>query len=127
MECLGGMRLQIFLTLLICATPVTPASVNINQECRQLKEELGELYRRKARGFQIRSRARWIEFGERRTKYLLGLEKQRQYANCIDSLKNKDGTHVIQTKKYWKQQMNITLTCTKIGPQTYMALIFFFF
>ena len=31
------------------------------QERRQLKEELDELYSRKARGYQIRSRARWIE------------------------------------------------------------------
>ena len=62
-------------------------NVKLNQERRQLKEELDELYTRKARGFQIRSRARWIEFGERSTKYFLGLEKQRQNANCIDCLK----------------------------------------
>ena len=42
-------------------------NVKLNQERRQLKEELDELYTRKARGFQIRSRARWIEFGERST------------------------------------------------------------
>ena len=32
-------------------------NANLNQERRQLQEELDELYRRKARGFQIRPRA----------------------------------------------------------------------
>ena len=32
------------------------------------------------------------EHGERRTSYFLGLEKARQSANCIDCLKDKDGT-----------------------------------
>ena len=69
------------------------------QEHRQLKEELDELYSRKARGYQIRSRARWIEQGEKSSKYFLGLEKQRQNANSIGCLKNKNGTYVHTDKE----------------------------
>ena len=60
----------------------------IVQERRQLKEELDELYSRKGRGYQIRSRARWIEQGEKSSKYFLGLQKQRHNANSIGCLKN---------------------------------------
>ena len=36
MECLGGTRLQIFLTLFTRATPGTPASTFINAYCHTL-------------------------------------------------------------------------------------------
>ena len=69
------------------------------QERRQLKEELDELYSRKAGGYQIRSRARWIKQGEKSSKYFLDLEKQRQNANSIGCLKNKNGTYVHTEKE----------------------------
>ena len=69
------------------------------QRRRKLKEELDELYRRKAKGYQIRSRAKYVEDGERSTKYFLGLEKQRQSYNCISSLKNANGQYVHSDKE----------------------------
>lgn len=39
----------------------------------------------------MRSRAKWIEEGERSSKYFLNLEKGRQNANCINCLKDPNG------------------------------------
>ena len=39
----------------------------------------------------MRSRAKWVESGEKSTRYFLGLEKTRQSANCITCLKDADG------------------------------------
>ena len=42
----------------------------------------------KAKGAQIRSRAKWVESGERNNKYFLNLEKQHQTNNRISFIKN---------------------------------------
>jgi hypothetical protein len=45
---------------------------------RKLENELTELINKKAKGAQIRSRAKWIVDGEKSTSYFLTLEKKRQ-------------------------------------------------
>ena len=42
-------------------------------------------------GAQVRSRLKWIEEGERNTKYFLGLEKSNFNKKCMRSLKDKNG------------------------------------
>ena len=49
------------------------------------------MYEQKAAGYQVRSRAQWVENGEKSTKYFLGLEKSRQNSNCIECLKDSNG------------------------------------
>jgi hypothetical protein len=44
-----------------------------------------------ATGAQTRARAKWIQDGERNTKYFIGLEKSRSDAKIITSLKNSEG------------------------------------
>ena len=41
-----------------------------------------------AEGHKIRSRAKWIEDGEKPTRYFFGLEKSRQNNNTITKLKD---------------------------------------
>ena len=73
-------------------------NLNDSQSCDQyverknIKQQLDQLYETKAKGYHVRSRAKWVECGERSTSYFLGLEKARQSANCIDCLKDTDGT-----------------------------------
>ena len=43
------------------------------------------MYEAKARGYQIRSHARWVEEGEKSSGYFLSLEKERQ--SGTDSLR----------------------------------------
>ena len=50
---------------------------------KKLEQELSELCDNKSKGAQIRSRAQWIEKGERNTSYFLSLEAKHQSSNII--------------------------------------------
>lgn len=59
-----------------------------------LKEAQNDLllhYNYKLQGTIIRSRARWVEEGEKNTKYFLNLEKRNKSLNSIHALKNAEG------------------------------------
>jgi len=51
-----------------------------------LQAELDEIYMRKAKGAYIRSRAKWMEKGEKNSAYFCRLEKKRQERNSIKTL-----------------------------------------
>jgi hypothetical protein len=51
-----------------------------------LLKELEQIYEQKAKGGQIRSREKWVEFGEKNNAYFLGLEKKRQIKKSITKL-----------------------------------------
>ena len=53
----------------------------------KLKQKLEINYLEKARGAQIRARAKWIEQGEKNTKFFLNLEKIRARQNTITRLR----------------------------------------
>jgi hypothetical protein len=44
----------------------------------ELETQLDELYKNMAKGAQIRSKARWINEGEKNTSYFLRLENKHQ-------------------------------------------------
>lgn len=52
----------------------------------QTQSKLDELYLEKAQGAYVRSRAKWIEEGEKSSAYFCRLEKQRQINNSVSSL-----------------------------------------
>ena len=58
----------------------------------RLQSKPEEIYKEKARGAQIRSREKWVEFGEKNNAYFLGLEKQRQSRKSIDKLIKENNT-----------------------------------
>ena len=45
--------------------------INMNKK-RDLENHLNNLYDKKSKGAQIRSRAKWVNEGEKNTKYFLG-------------------------------------------------------
>ena len=52
---------------------------NVEKELKyydELKRELNEIYERKGRAAMYRSKCRWVEKGERPTKYFFNLEKE---------------------------------------------------
>ena len=59
-----------------------------------LKNELNNLYQENSTAAYIRSRAKWLEEGEKSTPYFLNLEKQHQSINCIHRLRGNDGNKV---------------------------------
>jgi exonuclease III len=63
-----------------------PESIYLQNELLRIKHKLELLDMQKAKGAQIRSRIRWIEEGEKSTKYFCNLEKTRQRKNVMTRL-----------------------------------------
>jgi len=71
------------INLLAVNSQISPENTAKFQE---LQSQLDELYSEKANGAYIRSRARWIEKGEKNSSCFFGLEKQRQTKKKINNL-----------------------------------------
>ncbi len=65
----------------------TQESPENSAKSQSLQSQLDELYSEKANGAYIRSRARWIEKGEKSSSYFFGLEKQRQTKKKISKFR----------------------------------------
>lgn len=61
------------------------------QELKQARNELDLIYDFKLHGIIIRSRARWVEQGEKNTAYFLNLEKRNKTNNTIFKLLDNNG------------------------------------
>ena len=60
----------------------------------ELKRELNEIYERKGRAAMYRSKCRWVEKGERPTKYFFNLEKRNYNRKVISELETETGEHI---------------------------------
>lgn len=69
-----------------------PESQKLQESLQLLQQKYDILMIHKARGAQIRSRVKYIEDGERNTKYFLGIEKTRGSQNTIQQLKRNNTT-----------------------------------
>ena len=81
-----------------------------NEQIKLKEEELKQLLNEEAEGNQIRSRAKWIEEGEKTSRYFFGLEKSRQKNNTITRLKKEDITltkdiEILEEAKNFYQQL----------------------
>ena len=64
---------------------------DILTEYENLKKELTEIYHTKGKEAMFRSKVRWIENGEKPTKYFFNLEKRNYEKKVITQLKTIDG------------------------------------
>ena len=78
---------------------------NTEAKLQQTKDNLIALRRERVKGLMLRSRARWIEFGEKPTKYFCSLEK-RNYVNKLITKLNVNGTEVVNPEEILKEQKN---------------------
>ena len=85
----------------------------LTEERTLLKQTLNRLYSDKARGAQVRSRARWVEQGEKSTAYFLNLEKIHQSHNSIESITYKN--------KNSKENKGILELCTEFYKDLYSS------
>lgn len=92
-------------------------SDTLTGEINQIQTRLNEDMLQKARGAQIRSRARWVEEGEKSTKYFLGLEKSNQTKKVITQLQDNYGNIVSDLDKVLQHQVDFykTLYTSKNG------------
>ncbi len=84
----------------ICKNPDNITDV-INER-GEIKNKLKLMSMSEAKGYQIRSRVKWLEEGEKNTKYFANLENKRQTYNCIQHLKkqnNQSGNEIVESDK----------------------------
>ena len=81
-------------------------NTQLNDEILQLKKEINDFYEYKAKGYQIRSRAKWVEQGEQSTSYFLRLEKKHQVYNQIDTLMKDNGQMERTTEEILKETVS---------------------
>ena len=70
---------------------VISSSPDVFRNLQDLRNSLQHLYDFKLKGLVVRSRARWVEHGEKSTKYFLNLEKRNKAINTIFQIKKSDG------------------------------------
>ena len=75
-------------------------------ELERIKIKLSDFQTKKTRGAIIRSRARWYEYGEKNSKYILHLEKVNYRRKYISSLINQNGTRINDPKEILNEERN---------------------
>ena len=68
--------------------------------------EFHHIVREQSFGAQVRSRAKWVEEGERSTKYFFNLEKQNASLNTIKQLKTADGSYTTSETEILDEEYN---------------------
>ncbi len=97
----------------ICINPND--AENLKVERNILKCKLDDIYEAKARGAFIRSKVKWMEEGEKSTKFFLNMENKHQTYNKIDKLKLDNGEFVENDADILKETVRFysTLLSTK--------------
>ena len=76
-----------------------PTNHELQTELDLLNDTYSKFISERTKGVMIRSRARWVEFGEKSTKYFLNLEKRNYNNKKIEVLQLKDGSRVTDPQK----------------------------
>ena len=86
----------------------------LKAEKEKLIKTLDDMYLSEVKGAQIRSKVKWVEEGERSSKYFFSLEKKRQAANVIPQLRKEDGELI-------DDDLSILDECVKFYQQLYTS------
>ena len=65
------------------------------KEFEKIKNKFNRLYEIKGKGAIFRSKARWVEYGEKPTKYFFNMEKKSYNKKVISELKRSDGKTIV--------------------------------
>ncbi len=74
------------------------------EEYHTVKHEIERIDREKAQGAIVRSRAKYVELGERNSRYFLNLEKKNQEIKNITCIVTEDNAVVTSEKKVLEEQ-----------------------
>jgi len=77
-----------------------------SNEIHRLKKQIDDFYINEAQGRYIRSRAKWLEQGEKSSTYFLNLENKHQKSNLIAELTNSNGGKVSSTQELLDETYN---------------------
>ena len=81
-----------------------PSDITL-QEAEQTKEEIEEYNAEKTRGAMLRSRAEWVEFGEKNTKFFLTLENKNKQVKNITMLLNEEDKEIKEQDKILEEEL----------------------
>ena len=84
---------------LICNNFNSPDIDNVLKEYENLKIELQSIYDQKGKASIFRSKCRWVEKGERPTKYFFNLEKRNHNKKTITELRIEDDSITYNDEK----------------------------
>ena len=73
-------------------------------EYKQAKLEWEYFHTKKARGIILRSKAKWVEEGEKNTKYFIKLEKRNQNSTYIKTLINSENEEIDEIEPIIKEE-----------------------
>ena len=85
-------------------------SPGTSEEYFKIKAEWEELEKCKADGAIFRSKVKWVEEGERNTKYFINLEKQNYNIKYIKALIDSNGTLITDASSIINEQRKFTKT-----------------
>ena len=74
------------------------SSTQVLNTLKEARNRLSLLYDLKLQGIIVRSRARWVENGEKATKYFLNLEKRNKSSKVIRKLKKENGEYLTNSR-----------------------------
>ena len=94
----------------INTTKCTSTLQSLNKERQNLVSEQNRYYTQKAQGAQIRSRAKWVEEGEKNTSFFLKLERKHQTNNIINSIQTQNGNVVYNSDDILKESVDFYQT-----------------
>lgn len=93
---------------------------NLQIELEEKKNKLEQLYDQKTRGIILRAKCRWVEEGEKNTKYFANLEKRNYENKIITELKIndelvQDQTKIIEEERRFYERLYSKKTTNYIG------------
>ena len=96
---------------------------NEHLEYQQLKSEWESIQMNKSNGIIIRSRAKWVEYGEKNSKYFLNLEKRNYNNKFIRKLITADEKEITNPSEILQEQFRFyaDLYQTKLKNQSKAA------
>ena len=78
---------------------------SVSSEIRELESRLKELISKELSGVLFRSKARWLEEGERPTRFFFKLEHERIQRNFISSVLNSDDVEVFSSEEIEREHV----------------------
>ena len=81
---------------------------NMNLEQLETKKhELEELWKEKLKGHYVRSRAKWIEEGEKPTKYFYNIESRNYHSKLITKIELDNGEQITDQSQILQETKNV--------------------
>ena len=104
--CSSDLKLQAQLNELLSLSEKCKNNPQLRIHIQTIQMRLKRITEQKVKGAVIRSKARWVEYGEKNTRYFLNLEKRRGEKNNINKRKLNDGTETEDQEVILQEEKN---------------------